>query len=79
MSRTPRVRLGSWDCPSGNNVEAFYAAIDEGRGALELAWDTPPPLAPADEAFYLSVVQPAVARLAQEYTERTGRILVVVP
>jgi hypothetical protein len=72
MSATVRVRLGDWTCPSGNNVQAF---LDQ--GVLEMAWDTPPPLSPIDEAFYHSVIRPDVVRLAKEYSERTGRVLVV--
>lgn len=71
MSR-PRVALGEWTTPSGNNVQAFLE-----QGVLEMAWDTPPPLSPSDEAFYRSVIRPDVVRLAREYTERTGRVLVV--
>jgi hypothetical protein len=73
---TSRVRLGDWTCPSGNNV---VASIPFGSAIVEMAWDTPPPLKPADEAYYLTVIQPAVARLVSEYTERTGRILVITP
>lgn len=74
-----RVRLGDWTAPSGNNCEAFYVALDEGQGALELRWDSPPPLLPGDEAYYREVVQPAVARLAAEYIGRTGNVLIVMP
>ena len=74
-----RVRLGNWTCPTGNNVEAFYVALDDGQGALELAWDQPPPLLPGDEAYYRAVVQPEVVRLAAEYIGRTGNILIMMP
>lgn len=74
-----RVRLGDWTCPSGNNVEAYYRPVSDGLAMLELAWDDPPPLAPADETYYLTVIRPAVAQLAQEYTERTGRVLMLTP
>ena len=77
MNRTPRVRLGDWTCPSGNNVEAFYITLDAKQGALELEWDTPPPLLPADEVFYLGVIRPAIMQLVTHYTERTGRAVVV--
>jgi hypothetical protein len=77
VSREPRVRLGSWDCPSGNNVVVFYRPLRDGLATLEMEWDTPPPLFPADEVFYLGVIRPAVVRLMTEYTERSGRALVV--
>lgn len=79
MTGGSRVRLGDWTCPSGNNVEAFYRTLGEGTATIEMAWDEPPPLAPGDEAYYLTVIQPAVARRAAEYTEQTGHILVVMP
>ncbi len=74
-----RVRLGDWTCPSGNNVEAFYRSLGEGLAALDVEWDESPPLLAGDEAYYLGVIQPAIVRLAAEYTERTGRTLVVEP
>ena len=67
-----RVRLGSWGCPSGNRVEVFYRAIGDGFSALELEWDTPPPLQAVDQVFYLGVIRPAVVRLVAEYLEHTG-------
>jgi hypothetical protein len=80
MNQPARVKLGSWRCPSGNGVDVSIEP-DTGPGTrqLTLAWDTPPPLTPTDEAYYLAVIQPAVARLVSEYTERTGRILVIMP
>lgn len=80
MNHPGRMKLGSWRCPSGNGVDVFMEP-DTGPGTrqLTLEWDTPPPLEPADEAYYLTVIQPAVARLVSEYTERTGRILVIMP
>ena len=74
-----RVRLGDWTTPTGNNVEAFYVPLGGNTAAIEMCWDQPPPLAPADQAHYLAVIQPAVARLAQKQTEQTGAILVVAP
>ena len=65
------------DCPSGNNVEVFFRSIGDGFGALELEWDDPPPLQAADEAYYVSVIRPAVVRLVAEYTERTGSTVVL--
>jgi hypothetical protein len=74
---TQRVRLGDWTCPSGNGVEVYYRLIGDGFAALELEWDEPPPLQAADEVFYLGVIRPAVMRLVAEYTEQTGRAVVV--
>jgi hypothetical protein len=72
-----RVRLGDWTCPSGNNVEAFYRPLGAGLATLDMEWDDPPPLNTTDEAYYVAVIRPAVTRLVAEYTERTGRTLVV--
>lgn len=72
-----RVWLGAWTCPSGNGVEVFYRQLEDGFAALELEWDAPPPLQPADEAHYVNVIRPAVVRLVAEYTEQTGRAVVV--
>jgi hypothetical protein len=74
-----RVRLGSWTCPSGNNVVAFVEP-DTGDGVRHatLAWDTPPPLGEADLVFYLAVVLPAVTRRIQEYLERPCRAAMVL-
>jgi hypothetical protein len=74
-----RTRLGGWTCPGGNRVEAFYTPTAGGPATVEMVWDSPPPLSATDEAFYVAVVRPAMARLVAEYTERTGRILVVTP
>jgi hypothetical protein len=74
-----RLRLGNWTCPTGNNVEAFYCPLSESTATIEMAWDRPPPLEPSDEAYYLAVIQPAIARLVREYSERPGRILAVMP
>jgi hypothetical protein len=71
------VRLGSWDCPTGNNVVVFYRPLGNGLATLEMEWDEPPPLRPPDEIFYLGVIRPAVVRLVTEYTERSGRAVVV--
>jgi hypothetical protein len=72
-----RIRLGDWTCPSGNNVEAFYRPLGEGLATLDMEWDEPPPLLPGEEAYYLGVIRPAVARLVTEYTERMGSTVVV--
>jgi hypothetical protein len=77
VNRDTRVRLGDWTCPSGNNVEVFYRLIGDGFAALELEWDGPPPLQPADEVYYLDVIRPAVVRLVAEYTEQTGCAVVI--
>ncbi len=73
---TPRVRLGDWTCPSGNNVEVFFRPVGDGLAVLDMEWDAPPPLTPADDSYYRRVVRPAVTARVAEYTERTGRALV---
>jgi hypothetical protein len=62
------VRLGSWVFPSGNSCEAVLRIDDQGRRHVRFAWDDPPPLSAADEAFYLSVVVPEVAQRALRLT-----------
>ncbi len=68
-----RLRLGSWICPSGNSCDAYL----RGELHVDFEWDSPPPLLPADEIYYLGVILPAVTRLTQEYLERPGRALVI--
>jgi hypothetical protein len=77
VTRPRRHRLGDWTCPSGNNVVAYYCPLGKGRATIRMAWDTPPPLLPADEVFYLGVIQPAVVRLVAEYTEQLGTTVVL--
>jgi hypothetical protein len=72
-----RVRLGSWTCPSGNSVAAFYCSSKNAPARLELRWDEPPPLCPDDEHYYLKVVRPGVLELVREYTERIGAVAVI--
>jgi hypothetical protein len=72
-----RIKLGSWTCPSGNSVDVFA----EKRGGIEhwsFAWDSPPPLSPADDHHYQTVILPAVHVRYAEYQEKpVGRALVV--
>jgi hypothetical protein len=70
-----RIRLGSWRCPSGNSCDVFHRS-GPGVGHLDFEWDSPPPLTPADHVYYVLVIRPAVLRLAQEYLERPGRVIV---
>jgi hypothetical protein len=73
-----RVRLGDWTCPSGNNVIAYYCRVRNGLAVVSMEWDSPPPLTPIDEVYYLAVIQPAVTARVAEYTEQTGRRLTVM-
>jgi hypothetical protein len=77
-ARMKRVRLGDWTTPSGNNVVAVYCPASDGRpAAVQMQWDSPPPLSPGDEAYYLATIQPALLARVREYTERVGRTLVL--
>jgi hypothetical protein len=70
---TGRVALGSWSCRSGNTVDAFLGADGgDGQRALELQWDSPPPLSDADQFDYDQTILPAVIRRAQEYLDTGG-------
>lgn len=75
---TGRVRLGSWDLPSGQNVEAYYTPTAEGEGRIDMAWDDPPPLLPDDERFYRVVIRPAVIAAVRQYTEKVGGATLVL-
>jgi hypothetical protein len=75
-----RTRLGSWTCPSGNRCDVFVWREAPGLEHLAFEWDTPPPLAPADELHYLGVILPAVTQCLAERAERpVGRTLYVRP
>ena len=69
-------RLGSWRCPSGNDVDVDLVGEGSVR-QIACFWDRFP-LAPDDEAFYETAILPAVVRRAQEYLELVGAALVVL-
>jgi hypothetical protein len=71
-------RLGSWTLPSGDSCDVDLVEAGEGVGYLRFGWDSGPPFVPGDEAYYKIVVLPAVTKLVREYTEKIGRILVMV-
>lgn len=73
-STSKRHRLGTWTCPSGNNVIAYFRRDPKVPQVplLELEWDTPPPLAAADELYYQVEIVPAIDRLVREFTETAG-------
>ena len=62
-----KLRLGSWDFPSGNNCEVNLERDTEGVIHLWLAWNAPPPLSPQDDTHYMAVVIPALI-------EKVGKI-----
>jgi hypothetical protein len=68
--------LGSWTCPSGNSCDVVLVPKGE-TVTVEIRWDEPPPLRLEDAGFYVTIVRPAVVRLAQEYLECPGRALIV--
>lgn len=75
-----RVRLGSWTCPSGNNVIAYYRPASNGLASFDLEWDSPPPLTPEDADYYRSVIRPAmIGRVAEWLEKPTARALVIEP
>jgi hypothetical protein len=73
-----RVPLGSWTCPSGNSVDAFFRYDEAGVERVDLAWDDPPPLLPLDDAFYTSVILPGVVRGVLEMQGRPGGQVLLV-
>lgn len=78
MDHPQRVRLGSWDFPSGNNAVVYLEAeTGDGVRHVSVEWDDPPPLSPRDLTFYENVVLPKITTLVQQYTERPGPSLVV--
>ena len=66
------MKLGTWTCRSGNSVDALLPNIS---GIVELRWDSPPPLSPADLADYEQVILPALLQRLREYTEALGPAL----
>ena len=68
-------RLGTWRCPSGNNVDGLVLGDGDLR-VLACEWDDFP-LSAADELYYTLVIRPAITRRVQEYLERPGRALVL--
>lgn len=71
-------RLGSWTCPSGQEVTAFLRPASAGGvPSIEVEWSAPFPVAPADIAHYLAVIRPELVARIREYTERVGPVLVV--
>ena len=74
-----RVRIGDWTCPSGNNVVVFYRPVGDGFTVIDMEWDAPPPLEPDDEIYYVETIRLAVIARLREYTETTGRTLVLSP
>jgi hypothetical protein len=73
-----RHRLGSWDCPTGNNVVGYITTHALDVGEIRMAWDSPPPLSTSDYAYYTATILPAVIALAAEYLERPCRRALVV-
>jgi hypothetical protein len=72
------VLLGRWTCPSGNSCDVYLTPPTEGAiRQVHFAWDVAPPLAAADEIYYLTIIRPAVMRRAQEYLEIPGGVAVV--
>ena len=55
-----KLRIGSWDFPSGNNCEVDLERDAIGVTHLYLAWNTPPPLSAEDYTRYMAVVLPAL-------------------
>jgi hypothetical protein len=76
---SPRVRLGTWRCPSGtNSVDVFFRRESPGLEHFDFEWDDPPPLRPADDVYYRETIMPAVHRCIAELEERPiGRALYI--
>jgi hypothetical protein len=72
-----RAFLGSWMCPTGQNVTAYFRVLGVGPSMIDLEWDVPPPLHDADAAYYRETIRPALIARLREYTERIGAALVV--
>jgi len=63
---TLRIQLPSWTCPSGNSVDVFLWYNASGIEHVNLEWDEPPPLLPADEDYYTTVILPGIAQSIAE-------------
>ena len=66
---SPRTKLGSWQCPTGNSCDAFVWRDGAGLVRVTVEWATPPPLRAADELYYRSVILPAIYRHLAERLE----------
>lgn len=62
-----RIFIGTWTLPSGNSCDVTLEADARGVADVSFAWDSPPPLAPEDEADYTKIVRPAVIAAALRY------------
>ena len=71
-----RVLIGSWSCPSGNSVDAFYRSLGDRQATIEMEWDIIP-LSPADGGYYATTIRPALLIRVREYTESIGATVVV--
>jgi hypothetical protein len=61
--------IGSWTCPSGNSCDVFLRRGGPGLEYVDLLWDAPPPLQPADERFYFDVILPELHQRVAETLE----------
>jgi hypothetical protein len=55
----------------------YYWPIRPGLGQVDLEWDTPPPLSPADADHYQAVILPAVVARLREFVEAVGPALIL--
>jgi hypothetical protein len=77
VSRTGRVLLGAWTCPSGNSCNVYFRRERPGVEHLEFEWDRMP-LSPTDQIHYLGRLLPRIAQRLAEYLEKpVGRTVVV--
>jgi len=69
-----RIPFGEWTCPSGHRVEAWLLP-DAAEMEIQVCWVPPVPrrVDPRDEAFYQSVIEPALVRRLAEYQEEPVR------
>jgi len=71
-----RTLLGTWTCPSGNSVDAFYRLIGDRQASIDMEWDSIP-LSAADSRYYIATIRPALLVRVREYTETLGASMVI--
>ena len=71
-----KIPFGDWTCPSGHRVEAWlHRGAEGGVSEIRVCWAPPTPrhVDPRDEAYYQTVIEPALVRRLAEYEEEPVR------
>jgi len=76
---SPRVKLGTWELPSGGELDAYLAPGPDSNGLHHLTceWSSFPPNR-ADKRYYIRYVAPAIGERANRQLGKAGRVLWIV-